>query len=267
MLRPPLLLLSFGLLFSMAQAGESSGQDTSLTVRARTWFEWGEYDSIARRVPLYLSRVEDSATIALLHLYLGVARFASGQIGEARREFDLALAYNPSISLDRNYVSEEVVSLFSATREEREHRLAEKARQDSLLLIKQEQLERESAVADSLARLEQVRLRWSSMAGTIGFGVLSCGMAALSIYEYREAEDAHRSFTAAAQEGNLAAYERYRELVRRGDALTVSAAVLSALSAATSIGFAARARRLKAAGMSVNGVRETTYGVRVVFEL
>jgi tetratricopeptide (TPR) repeat protein len=264
------LLFLLAVLSLTVQGRETSGREDNSVDRVRSWFEWGEYDSIVAYVPSHLDGIEDSVDLARLHLYLGVARFAAGRIGEARREFDRALAYNPRIILDRKYVSEEVVNLFDATVEERKRRLVEQARQDSLFRVKQRQLERETAVADSLEHLERARVhgrRRVRIAGAVGAGVMSGAFAALTVFEYREAEEAYRHFITAARHGDKARFEHYRELVRRGDALAVVSAILSMMSAVTSVGLTVRAHRLKAMSEEAGNSRGGGYAIRIVFEL
>ncbi|MBD3316300.1 MAG: hypothetical protein GF344_10975 [Chitinivibrionales bacterium] len=252
------------------QVQETPAQCSGRDLPVRAWFEWGEYDSIAHRVPSCLESTTDSADVALLHLYLGVAQFAAGKIGDARKEFDRALAYNPAIALDEDYVSEEVVNLFRTTAEERARLLERKAFQDSLFQDKQNQLERESAAVDSLARLDRARAeaqRRGNIVGAAGAGALSCGLAALAVFEFREAEDAYRRFKEAAHRGDKAAYEYYGEMVRRSDALTVSATVLAIFSAAASVGLSIRAYGLKNASVQITNSLGSRHELRFNFEL
>ena len=99
------------------------GEEINMAKTARLWFEWGEYDRIIEMVPLYLSDSTESpdtsvSVFSKLHLYLGVAYYAKGEAGKARSEFLTSLKLNPSVSIDKNYISSEIMNLFQSTVEE-----------------------------------------------------------------------------------------------------------------------------------------------------
>lgn len=237
---------AFGLLilliFSESLIAESGGNSS---IRARTWFEWGEYGRILDSVPSFLEEVPDSLKKAELNKYLAVARFAAGNIGPAREAFIQALELNRDIELDEDFVSNEMLDLFVSTREEYLMSMREQALQDSILRERQRELLRRDIVLDSIARTEKRTRRRQSITATIAGGALAALFLAGAVYEYRLAEDAYTDYSEARIIGDKVGYDAAKEKTEYHDRLYLGSAALSVLSATVTTVFAIAAHRAR----------------------
>lgn len=212
-------------------------EELDISKKARQWFEWGEYPKIIHNVPEYLSDSTCSLGTVLeseLHLYLGVAYFAEGEVGKARDEFLSSLQLNPDITLEENYVSPEIFDLFRTTVRGNEQRIAERRERD-LLLKKKERvsIERE-AVIDSLGlTVKRVRKR-GFLFTAITTTVLSVGFAGVSAYEYLQGDKKYDKFLAAAERGDLQEYDRLKDEVKMYDNRVILTGSVSAACAISS---------------------------------
>jgi hypothetical protein len=112
-----LLLFVFALaaavLPDQAAAEAPSGEDL---------FKWGEYDSLIRVLEpengteaIHSPRSPaDSASRAKSFLFLGVAFYATGKVGQADEAFAQACDLDPDLKLDRFYVTDEIADHFQA---------------------------------------------------------------------------------------------------------------------------------------------------------
>jgi tetratricopeptide (TPR) repeat protein len=206
----------------------SWASDTAFVEKTRLWFEWGEYQRIISEVPLELEKcATDSLNIQCgqLHIHLGVALFASGQLRESRKEFLAALAIDPIVELDKQYVSPEIYDFFLAARSDYTKELSERAVRDSLLNLQRMEAERKRTVEQQAqARRQKSRIR-AGVGVSIGCIVISAIAAGASKYEYEQAQSSYEQFRSAAGAGDLLAYNQYKRLTVRADVLTVIAGV------------------------------------------
>jgi hypothetical protein len=195
------------------------GAEDSLFGRIKQHFEWGEYDSISKKLaplaPLFQNvRTDDHQ--ADLRAYYGVALFAQGKIGEARSQFLSAFRADSSVSIDRRYVSEEIYDLFRATRTDFRRQSAEKAQQDSISQKQQSEQVNQS-------RIERMQKQYRLYFGVslVSFAVgAACG--ALSWREWRIADAAYADFQTTRLAGDQRNYDKYRTLVDRTDRYTIA---------------------------------------------
>jgi hypothetical protein len=106
------------------------GQD-----RIREFFEWGEYDSLLVAIPAYCSgngKTIDSTRLCDYLSYLGVAFFAKGNIADARGAFRQSILCRSTMVLDSQYVTPEMLNLFSDSRHEIEQENERQYKEDSL---------------------------------------------------------------------------------------------------------------------------------------
>jgi hypothetical protein len=211
----------------------TEGGSAGLVEQARSWFEWGEYGSLLLEIAPQLEDPPGELTsreLAELHLYVGVAQFAAGEVTLARRSFLRALKYDRSVMLDRDYVSQEGYQLFLAAVDEFLQAQAERLARDSLLLQREQQLLRESARIDSLEHQELIDRARASLflgVGSAAGAALTMGIA-LAEY-YGTAADYHRRYLDASAAGDARERERYASLTRRHD---VAANLLGGVSLA-----------------------------------
>jgi hypothetical protein len=190
--------------------------------KMRRHFEWGEYDSLSATVQAALTtstHVSDSEFISECHTYLGVVSMSRGNISEARREFETAYQYNPSVELDSMYVSPEIYQLFRLTNQEYARTRRESARQDSILKAQERTQRINEELKASLKREQKRRL-------TMAVSIVSLSITALcgaeAIYEYVQADKAYQDFKNAALQGDRANYDRSKKIVQQHDAYTVA---------------------------------------------
>ncbi len=217
------------------------GDESPLIHQANLWFEWGEYPKIIRTIPSFLSdsaQCCDSMNQAKLRVYLGVARFAEGEVWKARNEFLKALELYPGAFIDKNYVSQEIYDFFLAIVEEvkqknetrKEQELLAKRRNEQMKLSKQEAL-------DSLDRTVRKARRHGFLISAIITSVLTVGTGGYAGYEYYLGELDYDKFRNAAARGDLVEYERFKDEVRIHDTRTIVSGSVSGLCAITSTVF------------------------------
>jgi hypothetical protein len=208
--------------------------DTAAVNQARLWFEWGEYQKIISEVPVDLAKRQCdsmSADCARLHLYLGVALFASGQLRESRKEFVAAFGNDPDLQMDEKYVSPEMNDFYLAAKYDYTKELSEKRIRDSLLYIQRVESERKRTdELQARARAQRTGLRRSVEAG-IGCVVLTAIAAGVTSIEYRQAQTSYDRFRTAAGIGDLSAYNRYKRLTIRADAFSIVAGIIAVVGA------------------------------------
>jgi hypothetical protein len=213
------------------------GAESDVVKQARQWFEWGEYDRITEMVPSYLSDTTeslDTGVISRLHLYLGVAYYAKGEVGKARSEFLSSLQINPSVTIDKQYVSSEIMNLFQSTVEE--YKQKEKEREERKLLLKkteEEKIKKQSMI-DSLDNKVRASRRRAFLISAITTSAMTIGFAGASIYEYYAGEEEYDKFRDAAQQGDQQQYDLYKDEVEAYNTRTVLAATASGVCALSS---------------------------------
>ncbi|MBD3345095.1 MAG: hypothetical protein GF401_08550 [Chitinivibrionales bacterium] len=209
----------------------------------RKHFEWGEYDSLVVKLQPYfssLAEIQDSAQIAEYHLYYAVAEYAKGKISESRVHFIKAYALNPEIECEKKYVNEEILDLFAATIDEYKRQITLKAKQDSLLLEKEERLEQ------SKTKLEIIELKKQKRNKIIGAAIgytLACAAAVFAVSEYNKAERYYDIFETARTAGDKAVYDEYKFKTKKTDALTIAASMASAVAAGMGAAFTFTAQK------------------------
>lgn len=155
--------------------------------RVREFFEWGEYDSLIVSLGNYFSAKMDGApsdTDCLYFSYLGVAWFAKGDIAEAQRQFRKSLDCEPALTLDKKYVTSQMMNLFSSVKNDREQQQAfsvqEKSIQEAVVFQHYEQVSRGR---------QETQLRSSFVKNTavaISTGLMSVALGSLAVYENRQ---------------------------------------------------------------------------------
>lgn len=188
----------------------------------RRLYEWGVYDSLKTALEPYLSAMPDSASesrIAEYRLYLGVAYFAEGKLGEARNQFGLAFESDSTLQPEPYYVPEEVIDLYASTVEDIRERQQLLARRDSILESEQLRLRGKLEYEEIVAG----RRRCSTLG--VSSYVVAVACAGAAVYAFRRAEEAHARMLAEVQEHDPRGYRKYREIVRKADVATVAAGV------------------------------------------
>lgn len=195
--------------------------DSLAVVSVRNHFEWGEYDSlIAELTPLLAAApgIADSPEVCRYRLYLGVAYFASGNIPEARRQFEKGVSCDSSAILDRRYASEEIFDFFTLIRTDYRRKMAER---DSLA-----RLDEEKAVAARKA-LEQAKTthqrRRSGAVSAVFWGSAAL-LASGGAIAYLATRDRYDDFLLAAREGDRRAYEQRRSELQVANVVVAAAA-------------------------------------------
>jgi len=215
-------------------------EEKDVTEQVRQWFEWGEYNNIIELVPSYLADSTislDTSAISQLHLYLGVANYAIGEVGKARNEFLLSLQLNPSVSLNKNYVSSEIMNLFLSSVEEYKQQEKEKKERQLLLQQTEEEKIKKQSVIDSLDYQVKEGKKRRLLISAVVASVMTVGFSGVSVYEYYEGEDEYDKYRDAAQRGDLQEYNRYKNEVEKYNTRTVLAATASGVCAISSTFF------------------------------
>lgn len=241
------------------------GQD-----RIRELFEWGEYDSLLVAIPAYCSgngRTIDSTRLCDYLSYLGVAFFAKGYIADARSAFRQAILCRSTIALDSQYVTPQMLNLFSGTRREIEREKERRYREDSLLAaaeVKRQLRENErKAGEERQARLAALTSSFRmNMSFTAALFTLCAGGAGAAIYEYRAGREYDTEFKTAATAGDLRKYNRYRNLLDRQNRNILGFSAASAVSGCIGAWFGARSIRSYSLRASIT-LRDGTYGIQL----
>jgi tetratricopeptide (TPR) repeat protein len=213
--------------------------------RVREFFEWGEYDSLIVALGHHFAASPDAADSARpcrYYGYGGVAYFAKGDIAEARRQFESALRCDPALSLDTQYVTPEMLNLFSATKTEQEERLQHDRAQDSLRALNEADLAAKETKKRQAAAFRSA-YRKQIAGGTAGAS-LCLGMGWLAIHEYVAGQEDDRNFKAAAAGGDRAAYDHYGELLKRKNGYIIGFTAASAAGGCAGAYFFFRGMRL-----------------------
>ncbi len=214
--------------------GNISSDELPVVQKAKQLFEWGEYPQIIQTVPDYLSdtsRIIDSDKKSRLHLYLGVAYFAEGEVWKARDQFLTSLTLDSAITLDKNYVSHEIYDLFLETAHEIKQRRLEEEKRAQLLEQRKQVSQSNRAVIDSLDKTVKKGRKRGLLITAVSTTVLSVGFAGLSAYEYYLGDQEYDNFTAAAQLGDYREYKRLKSKIKKHD--TRMAAYASATGGGT----------------------------------
>jgi hypothetical protein len=236
------------LILALVSAGIFSGTafsgDMKLLQQIETHFKWGEYDSIiAKLEPVVRDSImqENSTERSSLSKFLGIAYAAQGRISEARTQFKIAYLSDSLVQLDSAYVSKTIEMIFRTTVDEYKHEVAGKALQDSLFA--QKKLAAEAATrAIEKQKTSNARNTTLAVAGVCAAAFLATGIVA--IYEYYSTSTAYSAFRHAADQGDLASYNRYKTIVRNGDSRTVGYLSVSCVFGICSGYFYSRYRKL-----------------------
>jgi tetratricopeptide (TPR) repeat protein len=209
--------------------------------KARSYFEWGEYDSLLLTVQSYFSQPGnevDSGRHCIYQAYAGVAYFANGNIAEARHAFIKALSCNPDLVLDKQYVTPEMISLFADARNELAQARAHERNEDSLKTAREKQ---RKELADKKLRLDAIRSRFRTDAG-ISAASLALGITfgALAVYEYESGKPDDKLFNDAAETGDKTTYNQMRSVLDRRNRFIDGYSIASALCGIGSAWFAYR---------------------------
>jgi hypothetical protein len=227
----------FPLIIAMGFFCLVSGQSPDLF---RTYFEWGEYQKLIDTLEPFLAKTSDKlapAVLARYHVYLGVAHYGQGRVDEAQQKFLTALSYDTLVAPDREYLSDEIIQLFSATRlnfMEKQQRLRSK---DSLLLVKQK------AFDENLKALKTREFRKSTRNNAVlAVSLLSIGvvLGGISAYEFRSTKTTYLDFKEAARTGDKETYDNLRPEIQEGNLKVAGASIAAAVTAAAGIGFCIR---------------------------
>jgi hypothetical protein len=196
----------------------------------RNHFEWGEYqDLIDTLEPLFISKpvLPDSGKCALYHNYLGVAYFATGRIGDAQKQFLIALSYNSNISLDRHYISEEIASLFASTKTDFFEKENQSRIKDSLIITQQQALETHLKIS----KLSELRnKKRTKLIGAIALFTIGASFAGISTYEYYTTKPHFKEFRDAAHSGDKTTYDRIQPTIRRANTIIISCTITAGVS-------------------------------------
>jgi hypothetical protein len=248
-----------GLVFSVC------GQD-----RIRELFEWGEYDSLLVAIPSYCSgngRTIDSARLCDYFSYLGVAFFAKGNIADARGAFKQAILCRSSIALDSQYVTPEMLNLFSDCRQEIEQEKERRRKDDSLGAAAENQRKlRENERKAGEERHTRVAALTSSfrmnMSFTTALFTLCAAGVGAAIHEYRVGREYDTEFRSAANVGDLRKYNRYRDLLNRQNRDILSFSAVSAVSGCVGAWFGVRSIRVYSLRAAIT-LLDGSYGIRL----
>jgi hypothetical protein len=231
--------------------------------RVRELFEWGEYDSlltIVGRTGVTRFQNSESAWPCRYDAYSGVACFAKGDIAEARRRFEIGLNCDSSLTLDTQYVTPEMLNLFSATKTELEEQRLSNHKQDSLRAAKEVEL---AAMEAKKRQAAAVRLTYRKhVAGTAAGISISLVMGWLATHEYLLGKEYNRSFNEAATMGDKATYDRYQGLLKRTNRYIIGSAAASAAGGCLGAYFAYRSMKLSRMHLTIETSGEG-YGVVV----
>lgn len=213
---------------------------TDIVNKSRQWFEWGEYNHIKKHVKEYLNdnhESVDSLILAELHLYLGVALYADGDLQRARQEFLWSLNFNSKSQVNEHYVSQEMYALFNTTMDE--YRKNEKIKQQQKELQKEnKQLSvTNKSILDNMKRKEIVSKRKSLLISAFSLTGLTLIAGGVSGYQYYLGEQEYEKFLRASENGNKPEYDRFRNNVKKYDKQTVVSGVATVALGLTSAVF------------------------------
>lgn len=208
----------------------------------RNYFEWGEYQELIDLLEPYLAVAPDtldSAECARYHLYLGVALYGKGRVGDAQKHFLSALKSDALQRPDRQYISEAIDNLFSATLSDFSEQQRRKRENDSLLV------QRQQAFDANVKALRREELRRGHVAGTlisVSMITLGAAFAGAAAYEYYSTKTAYNDFRAAAARGDRMEYDRLQPIVRRANGIIAGCAITAGIGEVAGIFFVIRTR-------------------------
>jgi hypothetical protein len=199
----------------------------------RTHFEWGDYPGIIKQLEPLTVAIPDSLskqTIATYFSYLGVAYFADNKPGMAKNFFIKATEFNESVSLDTNYVTAEIKSLFLFAQKEyfdKKRKLYLQYQTDSTALINKQisELNRIHAIENKVRRhtISRITLAVTSYTAAIIFGERLFS-------KYSITKDHYANFKSAASVGNLEQYEQSKENIEKANARLTAYSIAASLS-------------------------------------
>jgi tetratricopeptide (TPR) repeat protein len=198
--------------------------------KLRDYFEWGNYQALIDTLEPALASAPmapDSNQSALCHCYLGVAYFAKGRIGDAQKYFSKALALDSAIQPDRNYISEEIASLFNSTRSDYFEKKKQSRINDSLMTLQKKALE------DNVKIIELNQLHAKKLKKTVWLiSLQATGMilAGISGYEYYATKKDYQNFKNAAQNGDKLTYDRLQGQIRKANGVIFGCSVTAGIS-------------------------------------
>lgn len=208
----------------------------------RGYFEWGEYRQLIEKLePLLADSSDhlDSARCARYHLYLGVALYGTGRVGDARKHFLAALRHDPTLQPDRRYISEEIENLFSVTLSDYTEEQRRIMMNDSLLAQQQQ------AFKANVRELQYEELRRSRFSGrmiAVSTTVIGVAVTGIALYEYYTTRQPYNEFQHAATSGDIVEYNRIQPIIRRANGIITGCAVTAGISEVAGLFFAIRTR-------------------------
>ena len=230
------------ILFLICKAFTFAAESTD---NVREYFEWGEYSKLIKELEPLLSQVSytvDSAVTAKYYSYSGVAYFGLGNIGKAREQFYKALFYSPGITLDRKYVTEEMINLFAATKIEFFNQRRDALFKDSILIAKQVAYESNLNLMKRDALQRRKRNNSIFALSFAGIGAVFLGIVA---FEYYATSEPYRDFKSAALSGDKTTYDRYRPLIKRANGIIIGCEIAGAISLTSATFFSFKTGKLK----------------------
>jgi hypothetical protein len=232
----------------------------------RKYFEWGEYDTLLQALEpcLHDTSLHDSTYLAECHKYLGVAYFAKSRIGDARIAFQTAYRYNPGISLDTFYVSREIADLFNDAISESSTLVRHDAQQDSVLRVKDWQLNEKNRTLHKIADQKRQRLYLTYGISCYAISAI-CG--GISLNAFNNAQKDYSDYQKAASSGDMISFTNLSNKIKRNDAVHVVTLVGGALFLVPGTYFLGKAIKKPSllaiiAGMPYKG--QTLYAARMV---
>ena len=145
--------MAFRFLVIVLLGGVAIGAFAFSADTVRNYYEWGEYqkliDSLEPNLAQKINGI-DSSQCAKYHSYLGVAYFAVGRIGEAQKQFSLALSLDSNASLDRRYISAEIALFFNSTRADYDERKNQARINDSLRIAQKKTIKENAKLLTDL---------------------------------------------------------------------------------------------------------------------
>jgi tetratricopeptide (TPR) repeat protein len=197
-------------------------------------FEWGEYGTLIDLLEPSLdslSKVSDSIIISEYHSYLGVAYFSIEKIGDARNHFFKAITYNPNISLPPDYVTPEIMDLFTVVKSDFENQKRSLFIQDSLLIMQQHEYERNIKKA-ALITIENKKR--NSVILSVSTSALGAALIGAGVYQYYSTKSQYLEFKQAAADGDKVRYDRLRPDIHSANALLLTFDIASGAAFITS---------------------------------
>jgi hypothetical protein len=222
--------MPFRFMMILLSAGIATFVPAEISDDLRNHFEWGEYQNIIDTLePLFISKPDllDSGHCAVYHCYLGVAYFATGRIGDAQKQFFIALSFNSNITLDRHYISEEIASLFASTKIDFFEKENQSRIKDSLIITQKQALEANLKISklSELSVKKRTKTIWAITLFTIG-----ASFAGISAFEYYTTKPHFKDFRDAANAGDKPFYDKLRPEIRRANYIIIGCSITAGIS-------------------------------------